>query len=830
MLCIGQTDKEYNVKKSTFGLSIALALTAACQASAVQVRQVFRAERLDRGDTNVRRVQPIDEAAWVWMPGHDRWGVAADFESWNVRFGIKTYPVDFFHFRRTFASDGSALRFDVSADERFVLYLDGRQIAQGPQRGLVDHWFYQSYEVTDLPAGPHTLEAVCWQLGLHAPLAQLSFRGGFILKAEGAYDAELSTGKAAWEVARLTNTEMTNRGTSKTFGVGSQCRQTGTGFVNERPAESEWRKAGVVRDGVRVNPHGAHTKGWMLFPADRPDQTYALKTPGRVVNVSQDLTKPFTVPADTTLDLWWDLDDYYCAYPELETAGGKGAVVEWGWTESLQDAKTPGYGGRGAKGNRDEWKGKAFLQTLADTFVCDGRADAFFTAPWWRCGRWCRVTVKTAGEPLTVRRLALAESRYPLAVDGAFACDDPSMDAITRICRRTMASCMHEMLFDCPYYEQQMYPGDTRIQLQVLNALTRDARMTRFAISAFEWDRRHDGMVPMNFPTRGTQESATYTLCWLMMFGDYARWHDDADFLRHRLPGARASLMGLSLYENAEGLIANLPGWSFLDWVQGKDGFPHGVAPDGESPRPSALNNLQYLLALQSVAYADEAIGEKNFARQWREKADRLARAILATYWDASRGLLADTVAKDRFSEHGQAMAIIAGILTPERRASALAALERRDSALAPASSYYAYYLFDAFAACGRADLIRARLDMWRQFLAWGARTAFETQHCESRSDCHAWCACPLYFQQSAFAGVRPDSPFFRTVRVAPQPAGFRQVRAKTPCPKGVVETDLNFEGKGVSGAVTLPAGLTGVFEWQGRTLPLKAGKNAVAL
>lgn len=27
-----------------------------------------------------------------------------------------------------------------------------------------------------------------------------------------------------------------------------------------------------------------------------------------------------------------------------------------------------------------------------------------------------------------------------------------------------------------PYYEQQMYPGDTRIQLQILNALTADPR------------------------------------------------------------------------------------------------------------------------------------------------------------------------------------------------------------------------------------------------------------------------------------------------------------------------------------------------------------------
>jgi hypothetical protein len=56
------------------------------------------------------------------------------------------------------------------------------------------------------------------------------------------------------------------------------------------------------------------------------------------------------------------------------------------------------------------------------------------------------------------------------------------MADIRRICARAMQMCCHEMLFDCPYYEQQMYPGDTRIQLQVLSALSQDDRMIRRAI------------------------------------------------------------------------------------------------------------------------------------------------------------------------------------------------------------------------------------------------------------------------------------------------------------------------------------------------------------
>ena len=354
-----------------------------------------------------------------------------------------------------------------------------------------------------------------------------------------------------------------------------------------------------------ANPMGAPTVANCLFLAGGSISVAS-------ANVVQDLTKPFVVPANTELDLWWDLQDYYCAYPELETSGGKGATVTWGWTESLRDE-------RGEKGDRGEWRGKRFSQIFSDTFVSDGRADAFFTAPWWRCGRWCRLCIKTAAAPLEVKRVAIGESRYPLSVDASFQCDDPVVDDIRRISLRTMQMCCHEMLFDCPYYEQQMYPGDTRIQLQMLNALTADGRMSRFAMSVYDWNRRDNGLVAMNFPSRALQESCTYTMCWILMFRDYLLWHDDLSFLRERMPGVRNALAGLGRYEDSDGLLADMPGWCFMDWVEdwpkSAPDFPTGVAPSGAPGHgASALENLLYLMALQSAEAVDSELGESEFA------------------------------------------------------------------------------------------------------------------------------------------------------------------------------------------------------------------------
>jgi len=812
--------------RKIFLVIVGMFLASVSAMAEVHARQVTKEPRYVRGDENVRVVQPADTAAWVWMPGHEAYGVSACADEHVQRALAGAEPGRFFRFRNDFVSDGSVLCLDVTADERFVLLLDGQPIARGPQRGHVNHWYYQSYEIKGLEKGTHRLEAVCQQLLAAAPNAQLSYRGGFLLKAEGSYDDTLTTGKGKWRVAPLVGTVMTDRGNADALGAGNQCRAIGTGMLSEEPVADSWTPVAIVRKGLDGKRWWERQPGWLLFPADRPDQTYAVKTPGRVVNVAQDLTKPFVVPANAERDLWWDLGDYYCAYPELETSGGKDTTVTWGWTESLRDE-----GGR--KGNRGEWKGKSFSQVFADTFVSDGRTNASFTSPWWRCGRWCRVTVKTADAPLTVRRIAIGETRYPLSVDASFACDDPSFDGIFGISRRTVESCLHEMPFDCPYYEQQMYAGDTRIQLQVLNALTADSRMARFAMSAFDWSRRDNGMVAMQFPSRAMQESCTYTMCWIRMFGDYLMYHDDLTFLRQRMPGVRHALMGLSAFENADGLIENMPGWSFVDWVKDwareNPDFPTGCAPGGEPGKGvSAINNLLYLLAIQCAEKVDTALDERDFAAFWRRKADRLRGLLLGRFWAEERGLLADTEKKDCFSEHAQALAILTGILSDEQRDRAVEALVSREG-LASASSYFSYYVLEALARAGRGDAVLDRLGAWRDYLACGACTTFETQYADARSDCHAWSASPIYFLQSVVAGIRPDAAHYGRVRIEPQPGGLKWVRAVAPTPKGKIAVDLRFRDGGAYGSVVLPPGLSGDFVWKDVSRSLKPGMNEFA-
>ena len=54
-----------------------------------------------------------------------------------------------------------------------------------------------------LAPGEHVLEASVAKLGRARPAAQTTWKAGFVLKASGTYDAQLTTGKAAWQAADL---------------------------------------------------------------------------------------------------------------------------------------------------------------------------------------------------------------------------------------------------------------------------------------------------------------------------------------------------------------------------------------------------------------------------------------------------------------------------------------------------------------------------------------------------------------------------------------------------------------------------------------------------
>jgi hypothetical protein len=815
------------------GLVLAgLAFSASAAEESPAVQKVFLPPRVYAGNNGILPVQPIDSAAWIWHPALLE---VSPPPHADVFLGGWREPV-LLRFRRQFDAAASPLRIHVSADERFELFLDGQRIVRGPDRSDVEHWSYATYDLRLTP-GSHRLEALVWSIGPYAPVAQLSWRGGFILKAEGDYDPQLTTGKAAWEVAKLEGYEF---GLSF-IGVGAELTAHDCG---PQWKEGDYVKAQVVRGPVPENFWGESVAGWKLFPTSLPDQLDREISAGHamamgngalrkddVVKADQahdpnlpkwqaliDGSAPVVIPANTEQFLLWDLGNYFCAYPLCEVSGGAGAKLTWGWAETLYLPNSD------AKGQRDEFIGKTF-HGLTDTFLPGGASHQKFSTLWWRAGRWCLLTIKTGSEPLTLHRVALDESRYPCENESAFDDGDSELPGVMALAVRGIQMCAHETYMDCPYYEQLMYDGDARLELLTTYAMTRDDRLPRRALELLDFSRQNSGFVNERYPAYLKQNSATFSLIWALMLNDYAFWRNDPAFVKARVLGLRSMLEQFEPYLNRDGLLENLPGWSFTDWVPQ---WSNGDAPDGMTG-VSGINNLLYVYALQKSAQVEDYVGEPLLAQRLRAKAERTAEAVRAKFWDESRGLMADNLGRTEFSEHGQCLALLSDTLTGDQAQRCFAQLLAAPD-LKRTTIYFSFYLMETWQKFGRGDLVVERLNFWKDLVRQGLKTPVESPGDSPRSDCHAWGSHPLFHLYASIAGIRPASPGFRAVRIAPEPGSLPKIVSRTPHPDGFITLDLTFTGGQCRGTVELPLPITGVFVWHGREQKLNGGANKIDL
>jgi hypothetical protein len=600
-------------------------------------------------------------------------------------------------------------------------------------------------------------------------------------------------------------------------------------------------EAQVVREPLQNAPYGESAAGWKLFPTILPDQLDREITVGRAVAMgggslgrddsvraeqARDPDLPrwqalvegreqVVVPANTERFLLWDLNNYYCAYPLCEASGGAGAKVTWSWAESLYLPKSE------AKGNRGEFIGKTF-RGMTDTFLPGGGAGRKFSTLWWRAGRWCLISVKTAEEPLTIHRLALNESRYPYENEGSFDARDGELPGVIGLAVRGIQMCAHETYMDCPFYEQLQYDGDTRLELLTTGVMTRDDRLVKRAIELFDFSRRNWGFVNERYPAYLPQQSPTFSMIWALMLNDYTFWRNDPEFVKARVIGLRSMLEHFEPYLNSDGLLENLPGWPFIDWVPQ---WRVGNAPDGVNG-VSSLNNLLYVYALQKSAGIEDFLGERLLAQRLRDKAARTAAAVRAKFWDPSRGLIADNLAHNQFSEHGQCLALLTDTLAGGQARRCFEQLLVAPD-LKRATIYFSFYLLETWEKFGRGDLIIERLSFWKDLVKQGLKTPVEMPG-DTRSDCHAWGSHPLFHLHASVAGVRPASPGFRTVRIAPQPGKLPMIASRTPHPDGFIALDLAFEGKHCRGSVELPPDITGVFVWHDKKQKLNGGANTI--
>ncbi|MCW3088274.1 MAG: alpha-L-rhamnosidase, partial [Sediminibacterium sp.] len=754
--------------------------------------------------------------------------------SWITCPDVPQRDYGVYHFRKTFSLDQSPGKFivHVTADNRYRLFVNGTAVCSGPARGDLYNWYFETIDIAPyLKKGNNTIAALVWNMGVYAPVAQVSNQTAFVLQGNGEPEKIINTGDT-WKVFRNTaytpcSTDNGSRlRTYMVIGPGDDVNAAvyPWGWEQETFNDAPWSAPKKIANPVAAG-YGTDNL-WTLQPRNIPLMHESLQRI-TVVRRATGITlsdvflknkQSLTVPANQTVSILLDQTFNTVAYPELVVSQGKDAVIKLTYAEAL-------FGKDGQKGNRNEVDGKTIIGNY-DVFRPDGGVKRTFRPLWMRTYRFLQLDISTGDQPLVIEDLYGTATGYPFEVKASFTSNDASLQSIWDIGWRTAQLCAGETYFDCPYYEQLQYEGDTRIQSLISLYVTGDDRLMRKAILDFYHSRVPEGLTQGRYPSNRLQVIPPFSLYWVSMIYDYWMHRKDKQFVLDFLGPVTGVLDWYEKRIDArKGMLGPMKWWNFVDWNRA---FPNGT-PDGATDGNSSVLTLQYVMTLQQAAYIFESYGRVNEAAHYRQLAEELNTATYKQCFDKEKGLMANTPLRNTYSQHAGIMGVLTGSVPASDRQAVMNKV-LNDTTLSQATFYYRFYLTRALQQAGMADMYYSQLAPWRAMIAKGLTTFAENPD-PSRSDCHAWSSSPNYDFFATICGITPSMPGFAAVRIEPALGELTQVTGTMPHPDGSIHVSLQRKGAaGIDAEISLPPTITGEFVWKGKKVKLIGGIQSISL
>jgi len=727
----------------------------------------------------------------------------------------------------------------VTADNRFLLHVNGKYVAEGPARGDLFHWRFETIDLAPyLKTGQNVIASVVWNFADLAPVAQMSDRTGFLMQGDTKAESSVNTGRE-WKVRQEKGrAAIDDNGANGYYAAGPAER------IDGRALDWAWDAPGTdvsAWEKVKVLGHAATREAqdapnyWELVQDLLPPMEHRAVSAGKIVraegvaSTSGFPSAPIDIAANSHVTILLDNHVLQTAYPELTLSGGRDSEIKLTYSEALYDA-------HGKKGNRDEIAGR-HIQGITDVVIPDGRGARKFQPLWWRTWRYLQLEITTRSEPLKLDSLNAWFTAYPFQERATIKGDIRDLDRVWETGWRTARLDAHETYMDAPYWEQLQYVGDTRIQALISYVVSGDSRLARQAITNIDASRTPEGITESRYPSSQPQFIPTFSLLWINMLHDYWMYVDDLPLVKETLPHTRPVLDWYRARLRADGLLGKVKWWEFADWTASyKNGEPPQDADGG-----STFLTLQFVEALQAAEEMEDNYGSKEKVAEYRAIISRAKEAINRENWDSAHGLYADTPAKNSWSLQANVLAVLLDVAPREEQEKIihrLLASKAHESVsvegnsippLSPLSYYFRFYLNRALDHVGMGDQFLPQLQPWYEMLDLGLSTWAETPE-PTRSDCHAWSASPNYDLLTIIAGIRPAAAGFRKVQIAPHLSGVHQLDATMPLGREEIKVSYRFSNDHWTATLTLPSDLSGEFVWKGKTSALHPGSQTLDL
>ncbi len=372
------------------------------------------------------------------------------------------------------------------------------------------------------------------------------------------------------------------------------------------------------------------------------------------------------------------------------------------------------------------------------------KGDNIFMNPFRRFG--CRYLELTSEYPVTVAKMAIAPTMYTVTEKKRPSLNE-KQNKIYEMCIETLRLCMHEHYEDCPWREQALYAMDSRNQMLCGYYAFGEFQFPRANLQLISKDAREDNLLSICYPMKRDRLIPSFSLHYITACAEYLQYSGDKAFLREIYPKL-TSIIGAFTDRIKNGLVPIFREemyWNFYEW---RDGLSNWDTPKQEYD--SILNSL-LSIALQKMAFIAEALTIDN---TYIEQVRTLNLRIRETFWDAREGICYMHPEHTAYSQLGNALAILCGIVT-DSEAKALCQRILDDQRMVPVSLSMSGFLYDALIKVDRVGYAPVILEMidriYTPMVDFGSTTVWETEVGESDfgnagSLCHGWSALPVYY------------------------------------------------------------------------------------
>jgi alpha-L-rhamnosidase len=707
-------------------------------------------------------------ASWIWAPGDA---------------GTSARAVVALRRDLVVAAAPAEVPTRLVAASRYALYVNGEEVARGPVRANPRR---QSYDVLDLAPylvpGRNALAVLAWCYRQPMPWwhplpGEKNDLGQGAFALEARIDDEWLVTDEAWSARALPAWTLTE---------GSGVLGRGREQLDARALPPDWAVGEL--EATRAIVRRTYAPGQ---PARRHPPSYPLG-PVRARTLSWPSQR--VVALEDTGDGSWTTDAVVSGTVQIEVDGAPGTAL------AVQVAERLDAAGRPAPTDHD----------AGFDLTCDGTTRVLETLdPYGLSG------LRVSGG--RVRSVAVVERLHPVVGDAFFRCSDPRLDQIWEVGRRTVTLCSPDAYVDCPTREQRAWVGDAVVHQLVDLTTNADWSLAR-SYPRMSASPRADGMLPMVI---GGDAEVTdnlvipdWALHWVHAVWNLFRYVGDRDEIAELMPVVEGVLRWFEPFSDDNGLPTDVMGGVLIDWA--------AVETDGAS---AALCGL-WGRGLQELAEMCSWLGDAGRARWARQAHERLA-AGFELLWDEARGRYADVLVGGRrramASQHGQAAAIVGGLVPADRIARLVevlttegdlvhASFAKADGPAKPnseldyssylvdgqpapwwdvdrevvrAQPFFRYVVHDALALAGRADLVAAACLDWTVLLERCPTSWSETW--QGGTTCHGWSSTPTSDLMTRVLGVRPVEPGFRTAHVDPALGALSWARGAVPTPHGMI-------------------------------------------